>query len=167
MTVDELHEVAFFLVDRFNYIDIPISDKVIALGSQDRQARIIIAISLEEETMDVAFSPIALPSEIAMVIIAIQEEYHYDIRVTQDFYLASDKEMYLGFEAMSKFAEDLYNKINDLKFKQECEDDGSPLLDESVFIVKEPIEVATPEKLKNYKPMRKYSKLWYTERRKK
>jgi len=166
MNTQELQKVASFLSSKFNYIEMPISDKVIALGSPDRQASIIIAMSMDDYTIDVAFSPIALPSEIAMVTLAVEQEFDYNIRITQDFYLASDKEMYMGFEAMTKFAEDLYHKIEDIKFKQECDADGSPLLQDDVFIVKEPIYAATKKDLKKPYP-RKYSKLWLMERRKK
>ena len=158
MTINDLKEVAAYLSDKFQYIEVPISDKVIALGIDNTGARVIVALSEEPETIDVAFSPIALPSEVASVMYELQEEFMYDIRVTKDFYLAKDKEMYLGMDAMTKFAEDLHQMVEDAKFQAECEKDGSPLLDESVYVVKEPIYPATPKDLKK-KQFRKYSKL--------
>jgi len=162
MTPEDLLNLANELCKKYQYITCPISDKAIAISTTDRVARIILAISANPgHVIDVAFSPVAPPSEIALITSFLKDII--EINVTQDFYLAHDKEMYFGMKAMDAFGMDIYKLIEDKKFEEECKKDGDPLLDDEVFVVTAPLQPATAKDLKK-KQMRKYSKLWEVRR---
>jgi len=156
MTPNDLSNIVKKLCDKFNYIECPITDKAIAVSSSDRLAHVILAISAKPNVVDIAFSPIASPSEIALITSYLQSIIK--INITQDFYLARDKEMYFGREAMKIFAADIHALVEDEKFKEECRKDGDPLLDDDIFVITTPIKAATTKDLKR-KPLRKYQKL--------
>ncbi len=165
MTIDDLKQVSKYISDKYQYNELPISDKVIALSAEDKVARVIIAISAKPDTLDIAFSPITTPSEVAAVMSTMKDLID-NVNVTQDFYIGRDKEMYLGLEAMTMFAADLHKLIEDAKFQAECDKDGDPLLKKDVFIVTTPLEVATPEKVKEYYKKSKHQRFLekYTKR---
>lgn len=145
MNIQDLDVIAKFLSEKFKYTVSEFSETVRVLSLSDSVARVIVALGQNTAELDVAFSPVALPSEIAAVMQTLNL-LHDKINITKDFYIAQDKEIYYGFKATLKYLEDFYTLI---KKKEELMKDvinDDALLDEKVFVTTKPIYAATGKK---------------------
>jgi hypothetical protein len=145
MNRQDLDVIAKFISEKFKYSVSEFSETVRVMSLSDTVARVIIAIGQNPEELDVAFSPVALPSEIAAVMQQLCL-LHDKITVTKDFYIGQDKELYYGFRATLKYLEDFYTLIKKKEelMKNVINDDA--LLDEKVFVTTKPIYAATGDK---------------------